>query len=76
MRAWCIDRMLGLDRTETILFALQDKESLLKYLANVPVGLMSDVLAFPYYQLNIVYYTMQWWNMPMLYSEAKRRRVD
>jgi hypothetical protein len=79
-----IDSMLGLDRSEKILFALQDKESLLKYLANVPVELMPDVLAFPHYQLNIVYSTMRWWNMPMLYlyyrnyvkSEAKRKRFD
>jgi hypothetical protein len=79
-----IDRMLGLERTEKILFALQDKESLLKYLANVPVELMPDVLAFSKHKLNIVYYTMRWWNMPMLYSyhhscvktDIKRRRVD
>jgi len=42
----CIDRLLELDRTQKIMFALQDKDSLLKYLANVPVGLMPEVLAF------------------------------
>jgi hypothetical protein len=76
--------MLEFDRTEKILFALQDKESLLKFLANVPVELMPDVLAFSYYHLNIVYCTMRWWNMAMLYSyyhscaksDTKRRRVD
>jgi hypothetical protein len=73
----CIDRMLELDRTEKIVLALQDKDSLLKYLANIPVELIPEVLAFPYERvvdehqhkhLNIVYCTMRWWNMPMLYS--------
>jgi hypothetical protein len=88
----CIDRMLGLDQTEKILIALNDKDSLLKYLANVPVKLIPEVLAFPPGQiaeefkrkyLNIGYSTMRWWNMPMLYSYhscvksyAKRKRVD
>ena len=84
---YCIRRLLELDRMQKILLALQDKDSLLKYLANVPVELMPEVLAFPYYQqldyVNIVYSTMRWWNMPMLYSyqcctisDAKRKRVD
>ena len=73
----CIDRMLELDRrTEKILLALRDKDSLLQYLANVPVELITEVLAFPqrvvnqpqHKHLNIVYSTMRWWNMPMLYS--------
>jgi hypothetical protein len=75
----CIDRLLELDRTEKILLALQDKDSLIQYLANVPVGLIPEVMAFPLRQvdndcqhqcryLNIVYSTMRWWNMPMLYS--------
>jgi len=88
----CIDRLLELDRTQKIVLALQDKESLLQYLANVPVELMPDVLAFPlrwiddehqHEHLNIVYSTMRWWNMPMLYSyhhcaksAAKRKRDD
>jgi len=42
----CIDRLLRMDRIEKILLALNDKESLLKYLANIPVELMSEVLAF------------------------------
>jgi hypothetical protein len=88
---YCIDLLLQLDRTEKIMLALQDKDSLLKYLANVPVGLIPEVLAFPHgrvandhqhKQLNIVYSTMRWWNMPMLYSyhyccvksDAKRKR--
>jgi hypothetical protein len=83
--------MLKLDRTDKILFALQDKDSLLKYLANLPVELIPDVLAYPrrvvvrllHKKLNIVYSTMRWWNMPMLYSylncvksDGKRKRVD
>jgi hypothetical protein len=86
----CIERLLELDRTQKILLALQDKDSLLKYLANIPVELIPEVLAFPLQQvddrrqhkyLNGVYSTMRWWNMPMLYSyrccvksDAKRKR--
>jgi hypothetical protein len=87
----CIDILLELDWTEKILLTLQDKNSLLQYLANVPVGLIPEVLAFPLRQvdnqsrhkhLNILYSTMRWWNMPMLYSyhhccvksDAKRKR--
>jgi hypothetical protein len=87
----CIDRLLELDRrTQKIVLALQDKDSLLKYLANIPVELIPEVLAFPLRQaddqplhkhLNILYSTMRWWNMPMLYSyhhcaksAAKRKR--
>jgi hypothetical protein len=80
----CIDRLLRMDRKEKILLALNDKESLLKYLANIPVELMSEVLAFSQLDgnecdcinLTIVYSTMRWWNMPMLYSfqsETKRK---
>jgi hypothetical protein len=81
----CIDRMLELDRTEKIVLALQDKDSLLKYLANVPVELIPAVLAFPlrridnehqHEHLNIVYSTMRWWNMPMLYSYLNCVRSD
>ena len=74
----CIDRLLRLDRIQKILFALQDKDLLLNYLAFVPVGVLPEVLAFPHGQdvvdehqhkyLNIVYSIMRWWNMPMLYS--------
>jgi hypothetical protein len=87
-----IDRLLQLDRVEKILLALNDKESLLKYLANVPVELIPEVLVFPFQRvgnhslrkhLNIIYSTMRWWNMPMLYSyhqcvksDAKRKRAD
>ena len=86
----CIYRLLHLDRTEKILLALQHKESLLKYLANIPMVLIPEVLAFPqgrfaiehqHKHLNIVYSTMRWWNMPMLYSynccvkyDTKRKR--
>ena len=88
----CIDRLLELDQFQKIVLALQDKDSLLKYLTNVPVELIPEVLAFPhgrvddqyqYKYLNIVYSTMRWWNMPMLYSylncvksDAKRKRND
>jgi Ran GTPase-activating protein (RanGAP) involved in mRNA processing and transport len=78
--AGCIDRLLQLDSTQKILLALQDKDSLLKYLANVPVELIPEVLAFPlrrvvdehqHKYLNIVYSTMRWWNMPLIYSYHK-----
>jgi hypothetical protein len=86
----CIDRLLELDQFQKIVLALQDKDSLLKYLANVSVELIPEVLAFPcgwtvnehkHKHLNIVYSTMRWWNMPMLYSyyncinsDTKRKR--
>jgi hypothetical protein len=86
----CIDRLLGLNRMQKILLALRDKDSLLQYLANVPVELIPAVLAFTlrridnehqHEHLNIVYSTTRWWNMPMLYSyydcaksAAKRKR--
>jgi hypothetical protein len=72
-----INKLLGLDRTQKILFALSDKDFLLDYLANMPVELMPEVLAFSQRDinqcqcrttLNIVYSTMRWWNMPLLYS--------
>jgi hypothetical protein len=91
--AGCIDGMLQLDRTQKIILALQDKDCLLKYLANVPVELIPEILRFPqrvvkrpqHKRLNIVYSTMRWWNMPMLYSyhhncsvkpDSKRKRDD
>jgi hypothetical protein len=73
----CIDRLLEFNRTQKIMLALQDKDSLLQYLANVPVGLIPQVMAFPlrrddnqlqHEYLNVLYSTMRWWNMPMLYS--------
>jgi hypothetical protein len=90
----CIDELLQLGRTRKIIAALQDKVSLLKYLVNIPVELIPEVLAFPHRQvdnefhhryLNILYSTMRWWNMPMLYlyyhdgcvkSDTKRKRDD
>jgi hypothetical protein len=88
--AGSIDRLLGFDRTQKILLALEDKDSLLQYLANIPSELIPEVLAFSCQQvdnqcqrrcLNILYSTMRWWNMPMLYSycnyvksDAKRKR--
>jgi hypothetical protein len=88
----CINRLLGLDKTQKMLLAMKGKDSLIQYLANVPVDLMPEVLALPLLQyanghqhehkhLNIVYSTMRWWNMPLLYSyhncvksDAKRKR--
>ena len=90
----CIDELLQLDRIDKILLALQDKDSIIKDLANVPVGLMPEVLALPHQQvdnkfqhryLNILYSTMRWWNMPMLYLyyhdscvkfDTKKKRDD
>jgi hypothetical protein len=48
----CMDRLLELDRIQKILLALQDKDSLLQYLANVPVELIPEVLAFPRREYN------------------------
>ena len=88
----CINRLLELDKTQKMLLAMKDKDSLIQYLANLPVNLMPEVLAFPLWRyanecqhehLNIVYSTMRWWNMPLLYSyhncvkaDAKRKRHD
>jgi hypothetical protein len=85
-----IDKMLELDRTEKILLAMQDKDNLLQYLSNISVEIIPDVLAFfrgqvvnehQHKHLNIVYCTMRWWNMPLLYSyrncvkfDTKRKR--
>jgi len=79
-----------LDRTSKILIALHDKESLLKYLADVPVELMPDVMAFiqewewdQIQSMSMMYAAMRWWNMPSLYSflrcdttNTKRKRVN
>jgi hypothetical protein len=71
----CINKLLGFDRTEKLLLALQEKDSLLQYLTNVPVGVIPDVLAFPHGRvvdehqhnhLNIIYSIMRWWDMPIL----------
>ena len=83
--ASCIDTLLQLDRTQKIILALNGKDSLLKYLTNVPVELIPEVFAFPHGRqpvyLDIVYSTMRWWNMPLLYSyyicvksDTKRKR--
>jgi hypothetical protein len=85
----CIDRLLQLNCAQKIMLALQDKDSLLKYLANIPVKLIPEVLEFTRWvddqplnkHLNIFYSTMRWWNMPLLYSyyncvksDTKRKR--
>jgi hypothetical protein len=59
-----------------MMLALQDKDSLVQYLKNVPVELIPEVLEFLRWvddqplnkHLNIFYSIMRWWNMPMLYS--------
>ena len=62
------------DRTSKILIALHDKESLLEYLADLPVELMPEVLAFiqkerdQIHSMSMMYVAMRWWNMPSLYS--------
>jgi hypothetical protein len=56
--AGCIDRLLRLDCTQKIILALQDKDSLLQYLANVPVGLIPEVMVFPLFDgLSIVFFS-------------------
>jgi hypothetical protein len=40
-------RGVGIHTIDKIMLALQNKEYLLKYLANVPVELIPEVLAFP-----------------------------
>ena len=85
-----VGKLLELGKRDKILLALQDKDSLLQYLANVPVELIPEVLALnngrfdnqcQQKYLNIMYSTMRWWNMPMLYSyhsclnsDTKRKR--
>jgi hypothetical protein len=76
----CIHKLIDLNPTEKIMLALQDKESLLQYFTNIPVELIPEVLAFfhpihcPHKCLNILYSTMRWWNMPMLYSYHEMNR--
>ena len=89
----CINSLLEMNRVQKIVLALQDKDSLLQYLANIPVELMPEVLVFSHGRvddqhqhehLNIVYSTVRWWNMPMLYSyhqdcvksDTKRKRNE
>ena len=45
--AGCINSLLEMNRVQKIVLALQDKDSLLQYLTNVPVRVIPDVLAFP-----------------------------
>ena len=76
---------------DKLLIAMHDKDSLLEYLANVPVELMPRVLNFvqldrdEVMSLSMVYVSMRYWNMPSLYShrnihvesnpKKKRQRV-
>ena len=43
---FCLEGLLKLSRTKKLLIALHDKDSLLRYLANVPMQLMPEVLEF------------------------------
>ena len=43
----CINSLLEMNRVQKIVLALQDKDSLL-HLANIPVELIPEVLAFPH----------------------------
>jgi hypothetical protein len=76
---------------DKLLIAMHDKDSLLEYLANLPVELMPRVLNFvqmdrdKVMSLSMVYVSMRYWNMPSLYShrnihvksnpKKKRQRV-
>jgi hypothetical protein len=71
-----------LSRIQKLFIVLEDKEALLKYLADVPVELMPEVLEFfhgrtgNYHSLNRIYATMRWWNMPALFSYHRRAKSD
>ena len=86
---FCLEELIKLSRTKKLLIALHDKDSLLKYLAAVPVELMPKVLAFLQLEdnlrkrMNMMYCLMRWWNMPTLYSytrtcslSTKKRKGD
>ena len=76
---------------DKLLIAMHDKDSLLEYLANLPVELMPRVLNFvqmdrdEVMSLSMVYVSMRYWKMPSLYSyrnihfesnpKKKRQRV-
>lgn len=84
----CLHRInYGFGRKSKLLIALHEQESLLKYLEDVPVELMPEVLAFIQAEdcqkklLNMIYSTMRWWNMPSLYSyhlapSKKRKTIE
>jgi Ran GTPase-activating protein (RanGAP) involved in mRNA processing and transport len=71
-----VRKLLELGKIDKIFLAMQDKDFLLKCLANVPVELIPEVLEFTRWvddqplnkHLNIFYSIMRWWNMPLLYS--------
>jgi hypothetical protein len=71
---FCLEGLIKLSRTKKLLIALHDKDSLLKYLANVPMQLMPEVLEFVQLEedlrkrMSMMYCLMRWWNMPALYS--------
>jgi hypothetical protein len=76
---------------DKLLIAMHDKDSLLEYLANLPVELMPRMLNFvqmdrdEVMSLSMVYVSMRYWKMPSLYSyrnihvesnpKKKRQRV-
>jgi hypothetical protein len=70
----CLEGLMKLSRTKKLLIALHDKDSLLKYLAHMPVQLMPEVMEFLQMEddlqkrMSMMYCLMRWWNMPSLYS--------
>ena len=46
------DTLLWLDCTQKIVLALLDKDSIIQYLAHVHVGIIQDVLAFPFRRID------------------------
>ncbi len=56
------------------------KESLIEYLADIPVELMPDVLVFiqretdKIQSLSMMYAAMRWWHTPSLYVHRRRHK--
>jgi hypothetical protein len=86
---FCLERLIKLNRTKKLLIALHDKDSLLRYLAHMPMQLMPEVLEFLQLENNLrkrmsmMYCLMRWWNMPTLYSfnrtcslSTKKRKLE
>jgi hypothetical protein len=71
---FCLKGVIKLSRTKKLLIALHHKDSLLRYLALMPVQLMPEVMEFLQLENNLqkrmsmMYCLMRYWNMPTLYS--------
>ena len=74
----CMNETILVGRIEKLFIALHDKKAILKYLADVPVELIPEVLGFlqMYEGLDRIYATMRWWNMPALFSYHCRAKSD